>query len=222
MSAWTSRPSLLTPRPRRQAEESSNASRSQEVIMEEVRKQVKAALDERELEMKRLSDENRELRQAVFELSSRELGGGARSVQEQGTLMGGGPGLRGTEPRGNPGPEHRGAVGSGRPPPGLPAQSSVPGGEPLGGEALRAPPGLARPEKREGELGSPAGLPAQSSVPGGNPPGHDDSEGGHKYQRVPVVTAMESNLMNMLNQAQVPRVERTTPWWTICTSWYRA
>eukprot|EP00439_Symbiodinium_sp_Y106_P073204 s1140_g13.t1 len=81
--------------------------------MEEVRKQVKAALDERELEMKRLSDENRELRQAVFELSSRELGGGARSVQEQGTLMG-------------------------------------------GGEALRAPPGLARPEKREGELGAGA------------------------------------------------------------------
>ena len=43
-----------------------------------------------------------------------------------------------------------------------------------------------------------------------------------KDQRVPVVTAMESSLMSMLDQAQVPRVERTTPWWTICTSWYRA
>ena len=185
MSAWTSRPSLLTPKPRRPAEESSNASLSQEVIMEEVRKQVKTALDERESEMKRLSDENRELRQAVFELSNRELGSGARRVQEQGTLMDGGPGLRGAEPRGNPGPEHQGAVESGWHPPGLPAQSSVPGGEPLGGEILRAPPGLARPEQREGELGSPAGLPAQSSVPDGNPPGHDDSEGGHKSRKGP-------------------------------------
>ncbi|CAE7553695.1 ATG18, partial [Symbiodinium sp. CCMP2456] len=101
MTSWTNRPSLLTAAPRRQAEESSNGSISQEVVMEEVRRQVKAALDERESEMKRLHDENQELRQVVMALADRELGveGGGQS---SGALMDGDMGLRGSEPRGNP------------------------------------------------------------------------------------------------------------------------
>ncbi|CAE7250766.1 ATG18, partial [Symbiodinium sp. CCMP2456] len=47
-----------------------------EVVMEEVRKQVKAALDERESEMKRLHEENQELRQVVMALTDREFGSG--------------------------------------------------------------------------------------------------------------------------------------------------
>ena len=75
MTSWTARPSLLTTTQRRPAEESSNGSIPQEIVMEEVRKQVKAALDERESEMKRLHDENQELRQVVMALSEREFSG---------------------------------------------------------------------------------------------------------------------------------------------------
>ena len=142
MSSWTARPSLLTPRPRRQAEESSNGSISQEVVMEEVRKQAKAALDERESEMKRLHEENQELRQVITALSQRELQGDDGSGGRP-TLMDGSLGPRGAEPRGNPGLEHRDAAAAGRIPPGLSAQSPVPGGEPPGRGASGAPPGLA-------------------------------------------------------------------------------
>ncbi|CAE7938908.1 ATG18, partial [Symbiodinium necroappetens] len=92
---------LMSQEMRRQAEESSNGSISQEVVMEEVKRQVKAALDERESEMKRLHDENQELRQVVMALADRELGveGGGQS---SGALMDGDMGLRGSEPRGNP------------------------------------------------------------------------------------------------------------------------
>ena len=183
MSAWTSRPSLLTPRPRRQAEESSNASLSQEVIMEEVRKQVKAALDERESEMKKLQDENLELKQVVFALQRESAE--AEYEREQRTLMDGGLGLRGVEPRGNPIPERQGAHVHGRSPAVLPAQSSVPGAEPLGSEASRAPPGLEHVHQQRAEdggrgdrLSSPAVLLAQSPVPGGNPEEPDCDGGG--------------------------------------------
>ena len=191
MSSWTARPSLLTPRPRRQAEESSNGSISQEVVMEEVRKQVKAALDERESEMKRLHDENQELRQVITALSQRELQGDDGSGGRP-TLMDGSLGPRGAEPRGNPGLEHRDAAAAGRIPPGLSAQSPVPGGEPPGRGASGAPPGLAEFVTHQGEgdgrvvrLLPPAGLSAQSPVPGGNPNEHDDQEGGHRSQSGP-------------------------------------
>ena len=71
MTSWTARPSLITPRPRRAApaEDSSNASVNQEAVMEEVKRQVKLALDECANESRRLADENRELRQLVMELT---------------------------------------------------------------------------------------------------------------------------------------------------------
>ena len=184
MSAWTSRPSLLTPRPRQQAEESSNASLSQEVIMEEVRKQVKAALDERETEVKRLQDENQELRQVVFALTTRE----SEEVTDDrglGALMDGSLGLRGVEPRSNPNLERQGAHDRARPPPGLPAQSSVPGAELPSGGAGEAPPGLERLQIEGGGRVDrpvpPAGLPAQSPVPGGNPRDPDGEEASQKH-----------------------------------------
>ena len=49
MTSWTTRPSLLTPKPRRAAgEESSSGSINQEAVAEEVKRQVKLALEERE------------------------------------------------------------------------------------------------------------------------------------------------------------------------------
>ena len=183
MTSWTARPSLLTAAPRRPAEESSNGSISQEVVMEEVKRQVKAALDERESEMKRLHDENHELRQVVMALTEREFGGND-GVQGSGVLMDGSAGPRGCEPRGNPGLEHQVAADLSRPPPGLSAQSPVPGGELLGRGALGAPPGLQRTTApTAGEHGQtdrplpPAGLSAQSPVPGGEPLRHEDGEG---------------------------------------------
>ena len=82
--------------------------------MEEVRKQVKAALDERETEVKRLQDENQELRQVVFALTTRESEE-AMDDRGPGTLMDGSLGLRGVEPRGNPSLERQGAQDRARP-----------------------------------------------------------------------------------------------------------
>ncbi|CAE7890279.1 GIP, partial [Symbiodinium necroappetens] len=158
------------------------------VIMEEVRKQVKAALDERETEVKRLQDKNQELRQVVFALTTRE----SEEVMDDrgpGTLMDGSLGLRGVEPRGNPSLERQGAQDRARPPPGLPAQSSVPGAELPSGGAGEAPPGLERLQIEGGgrvdRPTPPAGLPAQSPVPGGNPRDPDGEEASQKHLQGP-------------------------------------
>ncbi|CAE7876411.1 TY5A [Symbiodinium sp. KB8] len=158
------------------------------VVMEEVRKQVKAALDERESEMKRLHDENQELRQVVMALSEREFSGEGGG-QNSGVLMEGSIGPRGGEPRGNPTLERRDAVAVGRAPPGLSAQSPVPGGEPFTGASLEAPPGLQRQVEypvssvgRMSRLLAPTGLSAQSPVPGGDPVRCAPSDGHGGFQ----------------------------------------
>ena len=118
--------------------------------MEEVGKQVKAALDERESEMRKLQDENQELRQAVHVMNQRNQAGGPAGTPGRRALGDGGLGLQGMEPRGNPESESHGVFEPGGPPPGLSAQSQVPGGSDQG----------SRPRY-------PVGLSAQFSLPGG-------------------------------------------------------
>ncbi|CAE7919128.1 unnamed protein product [Symbiodinium necroappetens] len=68
MTSWTTRPSLLTPKPRRAAgEESSSGSINQEAVAEEVKRQVRLALEERESTTKKLEEENQQLRELVMQ-----------------------------------------------------------------------------------------------------------------------------------------------------------
>ena len=198
MTSWTARPSLITPRPRRTvpAEDSSNASVNQEAVMEEVKRQVKLALDERESESRRLAEENRELRQLVMDLTG--LRGGGQDLIVDGDMTASErlaaptrPELRGSfageggasstleqvrAPSGLPlqsqVPGGQGLIEQARAPPGLPLQSQVPGGQGLI-EQARAPPGLPLQSQVPGGQGlteqarAPPGLPLQSQVPGG-------------------------------------------------------
>ena len=74
-------------------------------------------------------------------------------------------------------------------PPGLPAQSSVPGAELPSGGAGEAPPGLERLQLEGGGRVDrpvpPAGLQAQSPVPGGNPRDPDGEEASQKHFQGP-------------------------------------
>eukprot|EP00439_Symbiodinium_sp_Y106_P044585 s732_g5.t1 len=166
MSAWTARTSAITPRrpeaPQPNQEESSNASLTQEVMMEEVRKQVRLALNERESEVQRLSAENNELKQVILALTAPEVSlqeSGGRGIR-QGTD--GAAGLRGRDLEGDPAAERRGVRG--------------PLGDPA---ALRElPNGSAGVGQGGGDLGPPPGLPHHPTVSGSNA-GTNEREGGN-------------------------------------------
>ena len=160
MAAWTARPSILTTptAPERpQNDDSSAASLSQELVMEEVRKQVQLAMQGRDSELQALKAQNEELQRAL-EASAQLL----NDVVQSG---GGGLGPRPQEvPHGTPGVELGG----------------TPEGEGGGVRQVpRAPPGLEGPLEQPGEF--PGGRGLSESVLRGEPgklPGQAKAVGG--------------------------------------------
>ena len=68
MEAWTAQPTILTtPQPERPQprDDSSSASLPQEIIMEEVKKQVQLAMQGRDMELRALKAQNAEMKQAL-------------------------------------------------------------------------------------------------------------------------------------------------------------
>ena len=190
MTSWTSRPSLLTPRPRRTAgEESSSGSINQEAVAEEVKRQVQLALSERESATRRLEEENQQLRELVMQMMEAgnpvDQGGNAAradgpSAPPRQSGNGDGEGLE--PPRALRDPSRlplqsqvlggQGGSDQVRAPNGLPVQSQVLGGQ-GGSDQVRAPSGLpVQSQVLGGQGGSdqvraPSGLPVQSQVLGG-------------------------------------------------------
>ena len=86
MRAWTARPSLLTPRPpipqRSHDAVSSSSSGHQEMVAEEVRRQVQGALQARDASMRALAAENEELKRMLV-VQNQALG----AVRETGRPM---------------------------------------------------------------------------------------------------------------------------------------
>ncbi|CAE7454971.1 unnamed protein product, partial [Symbiodinium necroappetens] len=86
MRAWTARPSLLTPRPPMQQRShdavSSSSSGHQEIVAEEVRRQVQGALQARDASMRTLMAENEELKRMLV-VQTQALG----AVRETGRPM---------------------------------------------------------------------------------------------------------------------------------------
>ena len=133
MRAWTARPSLLTPRPFAPPQQmdgtSSGSSGHQEMVAEEVRRQVQGALQARDAHVKALAEENNELRRMLMVQShaleaARETGRpGTRSqaqpaLQEEvagadgpGVGRVGNPGLEGWTDCGRPGDLPEGVQG---------------------------------------------------------------------------------------------------------------
>ncbi|CAE7249757.1 RE1, partial [Symbiodinium natans] len=109
MQTWTERRTLLTPGPRMfqqgaSRDDSSSGSIPQEVIMDEVRRQVQMALQTRDEEMRLLRGENQDLREALRIMLETDEGGGGRRDQDE-VPQEAPSGLRGhdKEPRGIPG-----------------------------------------------------------------------------------------------------------------------
>ena len=135
MEAWTAQPTILTTPPERRPvrDDSSSASLPQELIMEEVKRQVQVAMQGRDVELKTLKSENAELKQALDasaqllnEVFQVERGGGNASRethQERPRLERGGDlGSEGVGPKEPP-----------RAPPGLEGRRRLPEGIPGGG-----------------------------------------------------------------------------------------
>ena len=174
--------------------------------MEEVKRQVKLALDERENESRRLADENRELRQLVMELTGPP--GDGPDLNVDGDVRGseGRVATMRLEPHGGVAGEGRTSSNSEglRAPAGLPLQSQVPGGQGLA-ERVRVS----------------AGLLLQSQVPGGHghldndempsgPQGHDQQfVAGHQASH-PTPHQVEPQLLRLSAILQgMARVKRT-------------
>ena len=184
MSSWTAQPSLIT-RPvgqgQGQRDDSSSASLPQELILEEVRRQVQQAMVERDSEVKDSRAQNEELKTALH--SSAQL---LNEVMTAGGCGGGGPpslqALReppGLEPGGNLRGSDRGANVPPEAPPGEEGSSSVFGSNPW----LRG--------RAEGPTcGAASGLPDRSGVQGGNP-----VNGGSMKQGVPQFGPLEDSRM---------------------------
>ena len=134
MASWTARPTALTTPPAlttQQRDDSSDKSMSQEVIMEEVRRQVQMAMQGRDSELQALKSQNSELKKAL-DTSAQLL----NDVMQQGGSM---PrrdfqearqGPPGTEPGGVPAGEDLGYQAHARGPPGLEGLPRLPGGNP--------------------------------------------------------------------------------------------
>ena len=149
MAAWTARPSILTtplPPERPQNDDSSAASVNQEVVMEEVKKQVQLAMRSRDSELQALKSQNEELQRAL-DASAQLINdvvqsgrGGLGPVPQEATQ-----GTSSFELGTNPGGEGGGAKQVPRAPPGLAGPFEQPGGIPVGrgsGETvLRGGPG---------------------------------------------------------------------------------
>ena len=201
MTTWTTRPSLLTPKPRRAAgEESSSGSINQEAVAEEVKRQVRLALEERESTTKKLEEENQQLRELVQFI---DAGNQAEVNRGEGPLplprQGGNESGEGSNPAGDL--RHlvssqalggQGGLEYVRAPHGLPVQSQVLGGQ-GGAEYVRAPNGLPVQSQVLGGQGgleyvrAPDGLPVQSQVLGGH--------GGLEYVRAPDGLPVQSQVL---------------------------
>ena len=95
MNVHTERASLISPQHQSPGEDTSSASLNQEVVVEEVRRQVRAALAGREAEIQELRRRNEELQQALREAARPSEGAGPETFSQ-------GPSrLSGEEPGGN-------------------------------------------------------------------------------------------------------------------------
>ena len=132
MQSWASRPSLLNPRPPpAHRDDSSSGSLPQEVIVEEVRRQVQLALHERDKELEALKGENSELKKALEQsaltLSTVLQQAAGEGVPGPRALRGDPSGSQALELCDNSRGEGLGASGYRGPPPGLYGVSSEPG-----------------------------------------------------------------------------------------------
>ena len=135
MQVWTNQASLISPRPRAARDDSSSGSIPQELIMEEVRRQVQMALEGRDAEMKNLKAENEGLRKALQatsqvleEVAGQPEGGGSAQTREASS--------------------------------GLPERDAVSGGKP-GGEGWSAALPQDAPPGIYGHVGGPRGTPLE-------------------------------------------------------------
>ena len=106
MSVHQSRASLISPQHHRQEEEASSSSVNQEMILEEVRRQVAMAMQGRDTEVMALRQKNLELEQALVEANTamRAISSGATSGTQP-RVQSGAQGLSGQPgaiPRGGP------------------------------------------------------------------------------------------------------------------------
>ena len=67
MEVHSSRPSLISPQHRRQEEEASSSSLNQDMIMDEVKRQVARAMQDRDQEVVSLKQKNKDLERALVE-----------------------------------------------------------------------------------------------------------------------------------------------------------
>ena len=162
MANWTARPTAITSpvapaAPMR--DDSSDRSMNQEVIMEEVRRQVQMAMQGRDSELQALKSQNHELKKAL-DTSAQLL----NDVMQQGgsapgrDLQGASRGPSGYEPGEYPAGRDPGRGGRAGLPPGLESLPRLPGGNPRGsGDGDLLDEGVLR------------GAPGRMAAAGGNP-----------------------------------------------------
>ena len=205
MAAWTSQPTALTtpipaPPPPLPRDDSSTGSMNQEVVLEEVRRQVQLAMQGRDMELKELRERNQELKRALDDSAQllndvMQVGGGGRGRALQEAQRGPSALTGGDLARG--GPNHGVPTEA---PPGLEGREELPGRN-LSGQR-QGEPGLSGGSGRGlGQGSSSLGNPAEvmSTVNEGVARAGALSE-ETLHGAMPVVGESEASSLNLLVQ----------------------